>query len=548
VRSWTTQLILYCLAVATTVLAVISITNEALGGDKQLTAIMLILPIISALLGTISTRLRMREKFAQCKMASFEIVSEIYKYRVRALEYDPQSLARALMPKTDDKKKSDEDVVAPISNKDKDRLARQTFVQRVSMIYNNCMSSEMSKGTSIRHKTGVGMDPQRLLTEEDGEAAEETTRQLRTHVAKRLYKISVREWALGAQKVRAEGLADAHRAMAGRRRRLRRFGWKIMRRLTQVLMVLTISFVIFAFAIWGRIVHKVRKLRGIETTGGGFGSMLPLAVGGAKKQPEGADEEEEDALTKTANRAQAIASGIKNLWNRYFTEEVVAEDAIEEDIEGEDGEGGERKETLDPTYVDAEDLDDEGGGADGGGGKKGGAGGKSSLGIIRDNLTSTLTIEDYMTYRAKPITTYVERTAPWRAFQLQCIEIFVFTINSSGAVLVGVSEPGLDLVPYVAITVGVAAVCNSYLEFSRLAKQVEAYNQGQRELHTLINEWDSLTSTERRTSARRQKIVSTVETAHQRIAEAITDASATGEGGEGGGEGDGDGEGEGEAA
>ena len=55
------------------------------------------------------------------------------------------ALARSLMPKTDDKKK-DDDIVAPIPAKEKDRLARRTFVSRVQMIYTKCMESEMSKG------------------------------------------------------------------------------------------------------------------------------------------------------------------------------------------------------------------------------------------------------------------------------------------------------------------------------------------------------------------------------------------------------------------
>ena len=38
---------------------------------------------------------------------------------------------------------------------------------------------------------------------------------------------------------------------------------------------------------------------------------------------------------------------------------------------------------------------------------------------IRDDLMSSLSIDDYMYYRARPICTYLERTAPWRAFELQ---------------------------------------------------------------------------------------------------------------------------------
>merc|ERR1711988_1307982 len=97
----------------------------------------------------------------------------------------------------------------------------------------------------------------------------------------------------------------------------------------------------------------------------------------------------------------------------------------------------------------------------------------------------------------------------------------VFSINSSGAVFVALGE---ELVPYVAITVAVAAVLNSYLEFSRLPKQVEAYNTAQRDLHNLINDWDGMTRTERRTRQTITQVVSTVENAMALVAVALTDA------------------------
>ena len=127
------------------VLAVVTITNPVLEGDKQLTAIMLILPIISALLGTIGTRLRMREKFAHCKMASFEIVSEIYKYRVRAIEYDQLALAAAEAAKessSKDKKKDDEEPAKPISAERLGKICRKQFVKKIQFIYTTCMKAE----------------------------------------------------------------------------------------------------------------------------------------------------------------------------------------------------------------------------------------------------------------------------------------------------------------------------------------------------------------------------------------------------------------------
>merc|ERR1719502_1479398 len=103
----------------------------------------------------------------------------------------------------------------------------------------------------------------------------------------------------------------------------------------------------------------------------------------------------------------------------------------------------------------------------------------------------------------------------------QTIEIVIFFINSSGSLLVGVSD---EYIPYVAITVACAAVLNSYLEFSRLAKQVEAYNTAERDIHNMINRWNSMTRTERRTRATIQEVVSTVENAMELIAISLTDA------------------------
>ena len=66
-------------------------------------------------------------------MASFEIVSEIYKFRVRALQYDGNQLAQALRDAQEaggdeeekKKKKKNDELVAPIPAKEKGRLARK---------------------------------------------------------------------------------------------------------------------------------------------------------------------------------------------------------------------------------------------------------------------------------------------------------------------------------------------------------------------------------------------------------------------------------------
>ena len=95
--------------------------------------------------------------------------------------------------------------------------------------------------------------------------------------------------------------------------------------------------------------------------------------------------------------------------------------------------------------------------------------------------------------------------------------------------------------PYVALTVACANACKSFIEFSRLSKQVEAYNSAQRDLHNLINKWDGMTRTERRTRSTITEAVTTVENAMTLVAVALTDAMP-GQGTNDGNDEDGDGE------
>ena len=138
---------------------------------------------------------------------------------------------------------------------------------------------------------------------------------------------------------------------------------------------------------------------------------------------------------------------------------------------------------------------------------------------------TSLNIDDYMQFRARPILAYIEKTAPWRSFELQCLEVAIFVVSSLSAVMVGLRQ---ELAPYVALTVAVGFVCKSAIEFTRLDKQVETFNNSQRELHNLLNQWDGMTRTERRTRSTIKQVVGTVETAMLNVAMALTDAMLTG--------------------
>ena len=548
-RSWTLQFILYFLAVLTTLLSILTSNYTPLAGDYFLDLGMLLLPIVTALIGTVSTRLRQQQKFSACKMASYEIVSEIYKFRTGTMDYEGQALAAALKAAkegpADKKKKGDEEPVAPISAKEKDKEARKKFVENTQKIYTACMQSEMSKGTSASHKTG-GLDPARLLLDEaNAEDAEATTRALQRHVAGGLYFIDMREWALTCEFEKQRKKAEAEKQQQAFQRAIKGAVLSVVQGILMLIINLFAMVILGGYAIYEQVTHRVKTKR--EDIGAG-GRALQKAAGikveedpeATKKIPEPSNAQ---ATQEVMNRAQRFVNKMKN---------AVRFAAVNADAVGNYGIGGgdksgaaaavpavgevdvdvERAEKLNaPLYEEKPGM---GGGGDDAGGDDEGDGGA----IFRklDNLMTEMSIDDYMKYRARPICSYFERTAPWRAFELQCLEVIIFTINASGAVLVGL---GPAFVPYVALTVGVGAVCKSFVEFSRLEKQVEAFNQAQRDIHNLINKWDGLTRTERRTIKCMQEVVGTVENAMLAVAIALTDANPLSQGGaDGGGDGE----------
>ena len=62
---------------------------EPLSDSSALGLVMVLLPIFASLLGTIRSKVRPREKWGTCLMAAYQIVDQIYKYRLRTEAYDP---------------------------------------------------------------------------------------------------------------------------------------------------------------------------------------------------------------------------------------------------------------------------------------------------------------------------------------------------------------------------------------------------------------------------------------------------------------------------
>ena len=517
-RSWVMQFVLFYLGFMTTTLSIFTGNHESLNGIYELEQVMLIMPIVTALLETVNTRLRIQQKFSASKMASFMIVSEIYKFRVRSMDYDATSLSALLAeqknPTKDKKKKDDNAIEVPISAKERDKYARQVFVMRVSEIYNNCMSTELSKGTSITHKSKFGMDPARLLRGDDtgpDDSQKETLEQLMEHVANRLYFMGVDEWKFGVDAMKARREAKSAKSNAAMRARIQ----GIAKNILMITLLIVINLVELSLKLSAMILTKLKGSVG--------GAGLGLPAGGKAAGSAGGDEEE-GADGNLDDVKLNVSEKLRQLRNKYFNVDK-AVGAIADVLGDSDDKKGER---LDETHAEF----DEDEAAARGGGDEAPAGGSKALG---DDFFSSLTIDAYMQYRAKAVLSYMESTSPWRGFWMQLIEIIIFIMNAFGAVLVGM---GTQYIPYVAMTVSLAAIFRSFLEFSRLGKQVEAYNIAVNMIHGMMNEWDRMTRTERRTRQTIGKVVGTVETALNIVASALTDALPGGGGDDDEGEGE----------
>lgn len=141
---------------------------EAPAGPIDMTPvelIMVLLPIFSALMNGIRSRSRPREKWASCQMAAFQIVDQIYKFRLRTEAYDPNPPP-----------KEGEEDMPPVPPKQREKMSRAAFVAICQEIYSQAISKEVSKGGSLNvNKTG-------RLDFDDKEQRKEFMGKLRQHV------------------------------------------------------------------------------------------------------------------------------------------------------------------------------------------------------------------------------------------------------------------------------------------------------------------------------------------------------------------------------
>ena len=107
------------------------------------------------------------------------------------------------------------------------------------------------------------------------------------------------------------------------------------------------------------------------------------------------------------------------------------------------------------------------------------------------------------------------------AWRLSALDLATFIVQSSGSVL-----GAFQITEWVALTVGVAAVLQSFIEFVQLRNQVTSVNLALRDLQSLSVFWDSLSIVRRRTPGVKQQVVQTLEDSLIMVTDAHTTASS----------------------
>ena len=207
------QWVMWALALVTTAVAIVKSvlfgpstsglafdwSDHARRTESALAIVAVLLPICSALVATVMSRLRSRIKWSTCLSSSHQIVAEIYKFRARTLEYD---LSSRLVAKRSDEG-GDELKFEPLSPAEKERVARETFVKRISLIYADALSHEVGKGGALSHH-----GTSQLGTATDQEV-DRLQQRLVEHVDDQLYPHT--RWAHRARRGRGRrGLTPSH--------------------------------------------------------------------------------------------------------------------------------------------------------------------------------------------------------------------------------------------------------------------------------------------------------------------------------------------------
>lgn len=502
------QFIVWALAILTTSVA-ISITSLT-GGSMQglitdaaaqtelldaLELSVLLLPVGTALVTTIVSKLLWRDKWSVCLMAGSQIAAEIYKFRMGALEYDTRGMMKPIV--------EGEDAPKPMSAKEKASRARQLFVDRIQAMYSACLTELSQTGALKSQKKksyGEDLHPSRTKVEDKLTLAQWI--KIKVWTEKFFYKT---KWALPSDSFQTW--------LAGLRPYLH--GPSMREEIKGVIEGLVSEDKIVLMGVpLGDTDSDLIRYTVAETIG-----LKAKALDAQKDEIRKIQREIVAQLWKEMNHSGADVDGASSagaVAARGSAKVAPSQDDDEDEVFS-DGIMAMRKQIMELQGVkfgnkDAQALKDE---------KKNRKKTVVTKEVEDDYLCGPLSVESYVVFRVRPIAEKLEKHTTKIARRLQMCDMAGFIFNSTGTILAAVS-----LTEWVSLTVAVVSVLASVVEFSKLREQVVSSNLALRDIQSLLVEWDSYSVVKRRTPSVKAKIVETTEEALISVVVAHTTAAS----------------------
>ena len=400
----------------------------------------LMLPITSAFVTTVRSRMRPREKWATCLMAGTQIVDQIYKYRLRTDKYDTQKAPPPLPDGT----------IPEIPPKIREANARAMFVETCNAIYTMAISTEVSKGGALK------MGPVGAKRIERTEERLQFEKDLKAHLVKKLHAgpdggIQKHNKPKAPNKKKGKGGGGLPPGLPPEAAQAAALAGQLQGMQKQAGMLSKLPIV---GALLGGKTNKVAIAGGA----GGLGDLggLGAAAGGLGGAGDMA------ALAGAAGALGGMPGGDMAGMLEAAT------GAIDDAVGGDD--------------------EEDGGGAN----------------ATNDDMVSQIPIEDYIACRARPLTAHLEKRALVLSRRLNLLEFSVITLQTAGSVLAVLEEtpdPAIQVpaTNWIVVTVALASQCMAIIDYFYLPAQLAATNKALENCHNMLSKYDSLSLVQRKT-------------------------------------------------
>ena len=483
-----------------------------------------IIPIVSALVVTILSRMKWRDKWSTCIMCADTLASEIYKFRMQTCEYDQSK------PPGKDENGDD---LPPLTVKEKARRARSMFVDRVQAFHQACIT-ELSQSSSLkptRAAKGAKVAPTMMLVERNKRDEKPSLAQwykLKVHCEQHFYRarwafplgISFLTWISGlrpylSQRAMRDEMLSVIQTLSESGQVVLKGTTPLSERESKLIRQTLSASLGLPKNMFDGVRDEIRVLQRKV--------VVQLAKESEKEKAGKVNSDEEAGAVEEADAGAlpvlAVQPGSRMMSPRGMMTKGGADryKALPKEEQG-------TVEAVRELVMEMQGLgkpNDEDGKAVKAAKTRVKKVSKATNTVDDDYLAGPISIDSYMCYRVRPVIEMLEKKANKLSWRLAALEISGFMIQSFGSVL-GAAQ----FTEWVALTVALAAVLQGFIEFVQLRNQVTSVNLALRDLQSLTVFWDSLSIVRRRTPAVKMQVVRTTEAALLMVVDAHTTASS----------------------